>query len=194
MRAPEILHTAERNLPPNFPFGHVHGRQGTPWWRAARQVRRRLQEAPQHGVGRTALRSVVSVFIFGLHFVPRDQAYPCGDVVGVDQQQATLWIESVSAPGHASEVPGHSKRALDAGRRVDAFVAVTFNPVATCFAILGSWTPSLVSCKALWNEGGRRQRERLRRRGHFAGHVALRHGAFLDRENGLARVAIEHKE
>src|SRR4029077_8469246 len=62
VRAAKILHRAKRDLPADLPLRHVNCREESPGRRAARQIGRRLQEAPVQSVRRTGLVAIVTIF------------------------------------------------------------------------------------------------------------------------------------
>src|SRR6266851_2217864 len=82
-------------------------REQSPGWRAARQIRRRLQEAPIQTVRRASLVTVVAVF--GVRaaliiFDTRNQAGERDDIVRICNQQTVLRVERIAAPSHAADV------------------------------------------------------------------------------------------
>src|ERR1700692_3658080 len=175
--AAKVLHRTQRSLPANLAFGHVHCGQLTPGRRGTRQVRRRLQESAKQSVRRSDLRRIVA--IFGADFIlpeirASDQLRFGNQIVGVDHQQAVLWIKRVAAPGHASYISRHDQSSLSTRRGKNTFVAKSANPVAAGLAILRRRTPCVFRRHFLRSERRRSNRERLSGRRVFAWNIALR--------------------
>src|SRR5215469_4121570 len=197
MGAAKILHRAERDLPANLSMRHVHRREHSPGWRAARKVGRRLNKSAIEAVGRPQLVAVIPVLGARAEiaiFFTGNQAGDGDEMIDIGHEDAALRVEGVPAPGHAAEVAWNHERAREAGRCENPFVAKVREVIAAPVTVFGSRSPGLVGGKSLRSERRRLYRERLCRRSDFAGNVGLRDGTLLDREDGLARVAAEDVE
>jgi len=86
VRATEVLHRPQRNLPADRSLLQIDSHQRAPRRRVAWQIRRRLQEAAHHRVGRSRLPSKFAVVRVVLQLLPWDQPHPRGKVVDVHDQ------------------------------------------------------------------------------------------------------------
>src|SRR5580704_11215204 len=103
-----------------------------------------------------------------------------------------LRIESVSAPGHAAQIPGDHERAVQTGRSKNAVIAQLLDHIAASLAVLWRWPPSFVGGEGLAGQRRRFRRDGLRGPGVFAGDITLGHGSFFNREDRLAAVPLQH--
>ena len=130
------------------------------------------------------------VIVFGA----RNESHFGRHIIDVDQQEISRGIEGVAAPVHSADVSGNDQRAPQAGRGEDSFVSQRLESFQAGFALRGADAPRGIGRNVLRHKRRGRRRKRLRGRSHFPRHIALRHGAFLDRKYWLACVAIEDVE
>lgn len=188
----------EGNLPANGAGGHIHGSESAPRRRRTRKmVGLGKEKCAEHAVGRASLLRVVEpsgVFVDGVPIlVGRDYAHFRGQSIGVDEEQAALRVEGVTAPIHAANIARHGEGALQTWRSEEAVIAQTLDSLAANFAIFLGNPPSIFGGKFLWRDRRWGQGKRLRGRGHFSGHIGLRDGLLFHGENWNARIAIQDK-
>src|SRR4029453_13625788 len=88
---------------------------------------------------------------------------------------------------------GIEDRAAQARRREETVVAQLGEPRSAGCQVTGCGRVEIALPELLRNERRRRERDRLGRRTALAGEVALRRGPLPDREERLARPAVEHE-
>src|SRR5207245_9433793 len=114
------MHLANRNLSTNFSFFQVYSSEQDPCGRSARQARWRLEEETKLAVRCTSLRRILAVVrasIAPREVYARNKLYFRDEIICINEQKAVLWIESVAAPRHATQVSRHDEGALEAWRR-----------------------------------------------------------------------------
>src|SRR5690349_22591729 len=87
---------------------------------------------------------------------------PGDKIVGIRDEQIALRVESVAAPGHATDVSRHHERTLLAGWSEDSFVAEFADGVLTELAVGGCQAPSIVGGELMRGERRRGSWKRLR--------------------------------
>src|SRR5215467_567791 len=197
MRAAEILHGAEGNLPKSLSPHEVDCGEHAPRWWAAREIGGGLNKAAIETVGGSNLIAVVTVLGVGaaiVVFLAGNEADNSDKVVGVSHQGVARRIEGVTTPGHAPEIARHHQGSLQGGRSKDAFVPQMLDVIAAPITIFWSRSPSLICGKSMWDKWRRLHGKRLRWRGDFTGNIALGNGALFNGENGLTGVAVENEE
>src|SRR5882757_458235 len=119
VRASEVLHRTQRNLPADRSLLKIDRDKSSPRWRTTRQIGWRLQKVPKHSVGCSCLASVLSVLFIILHLRTRYQPDSRRKIIHIGDEQAVPRIKGIAAPGHAAKISRHGEGALDAGRRKD---------------------------------------------------------------------------
>lgn len=96
-KSAKILHRAQRHLPANLPFRHVHGGEVAPRRRTAGKIGRRLNKAAVQAIRRAQLVAVIAVFgVRGaiVIFFTGNQTGDGNEVVRVGDEDAAFGIEA----------------------------------------------------------------------------------------------------
>ena len=156
-----------------------------------------LAGSSEKAVGSSCLFRVLAIFRRvsrrALIFRPRNQPDLGGDIVDIHQQQIADGIKRRAAPIHPPTFP-NDQHAPQTWRRKNPLVPQRLKTFFAFFAVGGVDSPRCVSGQFLRHEGRPAQRNGLRRRCYFTGHVALRHRSLFDGEKRFAGVAVQDVE
>ena len=133
-------------------------------------------------------------FLLAAYSSAREERHAPGEVLEVRDHDLTRRIDGHAAPVHPAGVAGKHQSALEGGRRVHALEAQRLELLPTRGPVPGRQAPGIARGEREVRERLGLHREGLGGREALSRHVDLRHGAFADREERLARLPVQDEQ
>src|SRR5438876_431211 len=187
---------AERHFPAYGAGLQVHGDERAPGRASAGKPAGRDERPVGEPVGRAALLGelVPVVAAQQRHAIGRDELRPKGEAVDRRHDQALVTLYRDATPVRPSDRPGIDHAAAQARWREDAVVTQVLEPVPAERKVLWGRAPRVRGADNVLIEWRRPNGERLGGPRRLAGHVAVRDGSFLYREERRAGLTREDED